>query len=172
MISIIELNIMNNKIIAISGYSNSGKTTLLKKIIPLLCEQGFNVATLKHAHHDIEIDIPGKDSYELRKAGALQTIIANDNRYAMICETPNQSVDLKKLVNKFTDIDLILVEGFKDEQLPKIICHRSATSKTLFIDEFTIAVASDEMLDISIPQFNINHPEQIMEFIKNYLYKA
>lgn len=161
---------INNKLLAFSGYSNSGKTTLLKKIIPLLCEQNFKVAMLKHAHHDIEIDIPGKDSYELRKAGALQTIIACDKRYAMICETPNEPADLKSLVNKFTNIDLVLVEGFKDEKIPKIICHRSETKKPLFIDEFTIAVASNIKLETAVPQLNIDKPNQIVEFIKNYLF--
>ncbi|OCG06908.1 molybdopterin-guanine dinucleotide biosynthesis protein B [Gilliamella sp. wkB178] len=163
---------MKNKILAICGYSNSGKTTLLKKIITHLSKQGFKVAILKHAHHDMDIDLPGKDSYELRKAGASQTIIACDNRYAMVCETPNQTADLKTLINKFTDVDLILVEGFKDEPLPKIICHRNTLQKSLFIDEFTIAIASDELLDLSIPQFNINQPLPIIEFIKNYLYQA
>lgn len=163
---------IHNKILAISGYSNSGKTTLLKKIIPLLCEQGFNIAMLKHTHHDVEMDIPGKDSYELRKAGALQTIIACDNRYAMICETPNKPANLKTLFKKFTNVDLILVEGFKDEKLPKIICHRNITKKPLFIDEFTIAVACDEKLNINLPQLNINNPKQIIEFIKNYLFKT
>ncbi|OCG00191.1 molybdopterin-guanine dinucleotide biosynthesis protein B [Gilliamella sp. wkB112] len=163
---------MKNKVLAVCGYSNSGKTTLLKEIITLLSKQGYKVAILKHAHHDIDIDLPGKDSYELRKAGASQTIIACDNRYAMVCETPNQPADLNALIHKFSDVDLILVEGFKDEPLPKIICHRSTTQKPLFIDEFTIAVACDKVLDLSIPQFNINQPQPIIEFIKNYLYKA
>ncbi|MCX8649932.1 molybdopterin-guanine dinucleotide biosynthesis protein B [Gilliamella sp. B2776] len=156
------------KIIGITGYSGSGKTTLLTKVISLLVEQGFKVATLKHAHHDIELDIPGKDSYKLRKAGSLQTIVACNNRYAFICETPNKSADLSTLINQFSDVDIILIEGFKDEIIPKIICHRSTTEKPLFIDEFTIAVASDMPLDTALPGFDINEPIQIVEFIKSY----
>ncbi|OCG35183.1 molybdopterin-guanine dinucleotide biosynthesis protein B [Gilliamella sp. Gris1-4] len=159
------------KTLAICGYSNSGKTTLLAKVIPLLVEQGFKVATLKHAHHDVEFDIPGKDSYKLRKAGALQTIVACDNRYALICETANKPADLQALINQFSDVDVILVEGFKDEQIPKIICHRSAVKKPFFIDDFTLAIASDEPLDTNVPRFDINQPIQIVEFIKSYLLK-
>ncbi|MWP47935.1 molybdopterin-guanine dinucleotide biosynthesis protein B [Gilliamella sp. Pas-s27] len=159
------------KTLAICGYSGSGKTTLLTKVISLLVEQGFKVATLKHAHHDVEFDIPGKDSYQLRKAGALQTMVACDNRYALICETPNKSVDLQTLINQFSDVDIILVEGFKDEQIPKIICHRGCVKKPLFIDDCTLAVASDEPLDTNIPRFDINQPIQIAEFIKSYLLK-
>ncbi|MWP62686.1 molybdopterin-guanine dinucleotide biosynthesis protein B [Gilliamella sp. Pas-s25] len=159
------------KIIGISGYSGSGKTTLLKKIITLLVEQNFKVGSLKHAHHDIEVDIPGKDSYQLRKAGSLQTIVACDERYAVICETPNKPTDLITLINQFNDIDIILIEGFKHEKIPKIICHRKANKKALYIDEFTIAVASDGALETSLPVLDINQPLQIVEFIKSYLFK-
>ncbi|OCG41412.1 molybdopterin-guanine dinucleotide biosynthesis protein B [Gilliamella sp. Fer2-1] len=161
----------NRKIIGICGYSGNGKTTLLKKIIELFVEQGFTIGSLKHAHHNIEFDIPGKDSYELRKAGSLQTIIACNNRYAMIQETPNKPADLITLINQFNDVDIILIEGFKDENIPKIICHRQANKKPLYIDEFTIAIASDEPLDVSMPIFDINQPIQIVDFIKRYLFK-
>lgn len=158
------------KTLAICGYSSSGKTTLLAKVIPLLVEQGFKVATLKHTHHDVELDIPGKDSYKLRKAGSLQTIVACDNRYALICETPNKPADLQTLINQFSDVDIILVEGFKDEQIPKIICHRSSVKKPFFIDDFTLAIASDEPLDAFLPILDINNPLQLIEFIKSYLF--
>lgn len=162
----------SKKIIGISGYSGCGKTTLLKKIIQLMVSQNIKVGSLKHAHHDIELDIPGKDSYELRKAGAQQTIIACDKRYALIEETPNNPIDLKTLINHFSDVDIILVEGFKDEQIPKIMCHRNTIAKPLFIDDFTIAVASDEQLNTSVPVLDINEPEQIVNFINNYLFNG
>lgn len=160
------------KIIGITGYSGSGKTTLLKKIIQLMVLQNVKVGSLKHAHHDIELDIPGKDSYELRKAGSLQTIIACDKRYALIEETPDIPADLKTLIDRFTDVDVIFIEGFKDEQIPKIMCHRKANAKPLFIDNFTIAVACDESLNISVPVLDINQPEQIVKFINNSLFKC
>ena len=158
----------DRKIIGITGYSGSGKTTLLTKVIALLVKQGFKVATLKHAHHDIEFDIPGKDSYKLRKAGSLQTIVACNNRYALIHETPDKSIDLKTLINHFSDVDIILIEGFKDETIPKIMCHRSANQKPLFIDNFTVAIACDKSIETNLPKFNINEPSQITEFIKSY----
>lgn len=160
---------MNKKIIAISGYSGSGKTTLLKQVIARLREQNFRIGVLKHAHHDIELDLPGKDSYELRKAGAMQTMVACDNRYALICETPNQPANLDQLLAQFTDVDLVLVEGFKDEKIPKIICHRPATGKPLFVDELTLAVASDCQLDVMLPQLDINQPDQVVDFIKQQI---
>ena len=158
----------DRKIIGITGYSGSGKTTLLTKVIALLVEQGFKVATLKHAHHDIEFDIPGKDSYKLRKAGSLQTIVACNNRYALIHETPDKSIDLQTLINHFSDVDIILIEGFKDETIPKIMCHRSANQKPLFIDNFTVAIACDKPIKTNLPNLNINEPSQIAEFIKSY----
>ncbi len=158
------------KVIAISGYSNSGKTTLLKKVIPLLKAQGLAVGMIKHAHHDIDIDIPGKDSYELRRAGAVQTMVACNNRYAMICETEDKPVQLTALLDKFTDVDLILVEGFKDEMLPKIICHRKAALHPLYIDALTLAVASDDNLTVSVPVLDINQPDQIVQLIKKHLF--
>lgn len=159
----------NTKMIGISGYSGSGKTTLLKKIIPLLVEQGFRIGSLKHAHHNIELDIPGKDSYELRKAGSLQTIIACDNRYAFIEETPNNPIDLSTLINQFSHVDIVLVEGFKEEKIPKIICHRHTNQPQLYIDEYTLAIASDEPLESHLPVFDINQADPIVEFIKGYL---
>ncbi|WP_334327329.1 molybdopterin-guanine dinucleotide biosynthesis protein B [Gilliamella apicola] len=158
----------DKKIIGITGYSGSGKTTLLTKVIALLVEQGFKVATLKHAHHDIEFDISGKDSYKLRKAGSLQTIVACNNRYALIHETPDKPVDIQTLINHFSDVDIILVEGFKDETIPKITCHRSANQKPLFIDNFTVAIACDKPIETNLPKLNINEPSQIAEFIKSY----
>lgn len=162
----------NRKIVAITGYSGSGKTTLLKKIIALLVKQGIKVGSLKHAHHDIEVDIAGKDSYELRKAGALQTIVACDNRYAFIEETPNEPASLSNLIERFDNVDVILVEGFKDEKIPKIVCHRQANNKPFYIDEFTIAVASDQPVKIALPLLDINQPEQIVQFLKKYLFNS
>ncbi|MDF7666784.1 molybdopterin-guanine dinucleotide biosynthesis protein B [Orbaceae bacterium ESL0727] len=160
---------MNQKIIAISGYSGSGKTTLLKQVIARLRDQHFRVGVIKHAHHDMDIDLPGKDSYELRKSGAIQTVVACDNRYALIRETPDKPVDLEMLRKQFVEVDLILVEGFKDEKIPKIICHRMATQTPLFMDEFTVAVACDYPLDTTLPQLDINNAAQIVDFIKTQL---
>lgn len=157
------------KLLAISGYSGSGKTTLLKKLIPLLKQEGLTIALIKHAHHDIDIDIPGKDSYELRKAGAEQTIVACDNRWALMTETRDESVNLYHMVNKLEPVDLVLIEGFKDEIIPKLICHRQATNTPLYTDENTLAVISDDTLKRDLPLLDINNINQVKQFIMSWL---
>lgn len=157
------------KLLAISGYSGSGKTTLLKKLIPLLKQDGISIALIKHAHHDMDIDRPGKDSYELRKAGADQTIVACDNRWALMTETRQEPVNLYHMVNKLEPVDLVLVEGFKDEAISKLICHRQATHKSLYTDENTLAVISDDALKLDIPLLDINNIDQIKQFIVSWL---
>ncbi|WP_392552408.1 molybdopterin-guanine dinucleotide biosynthesis protein B [Orbus wheelerorum] len=157
------------KLIGICGYSGSGKTTLLKKLIVLLKSYNISLAVIKHSHHDMDIDTPGKDSYELRKSGAEQIIVACDNRWALIDETPSNKIDLADLANKFDTVDLVLVEGFKDEKMAKIVCYREANHKPLFYDEYTIAIATDHVLDINIKQLDINNALSIANFIKDNL---
>lgn len=159
------------KLIGICGYSGSGKTTLLTKMITQLKSLDVSVGVIKHCHHDIEIDLPGKDSYELRKSGADQIIVASDNRWALINETPNNSAKLTDLAKQFHSVDLVLVEGFKDEVMTKIICHRKANNKPLFYDQYTVAIATDCHLDTDIKQLDINDIHGIACFIKNNLLK-
>lgn len=159
------------KLIGICGYSGSGKTTLLTKMITQLKSLDVSVGVIKHCHHDIEIDLPGKDSYELRKSGADQIIVASDNRWALINETPNNSAKLTDLAKQFHSVDLVLVEGFKDEVMTKIICHRKANNKPLFYDQYTVAIATDCHLDTGIKQLDINDIHGIACFIKNNLLK-
>lgn len=159
------------KLIGICGYSGSGKTTLLTKMITQLKSLDVSVGVIKHCHHDIEIDLPGKDSYELRKSGADQIIVASDNRWALINETPNNSAKLTDLAKQFHSVDLVLVEGFKDEVMTKIICHRKANNKTLFYDQYTVAIATDCHLDTDIKQLDINDIHGIACFIKHNLLK-
>lgn len=157
------------KVIGICGYSGSGKTTLLKKLIPQLKSHNIRFGVIKHSHHDMDVDIPGKDSYELRKSGANNIIVASDHRWAFINETPASPPLLMDLVNQFSDIDIVLVEGFKEEAIPKIICHRKSTNKALFYDQYTIAIASDTILDVNIKQFDINNTRSIITFIRDYI---
>lgn len=160
-------------LLGIVAYSGTGKTTLLKQLIPLLKLRNIHPAIIKHSHHDMDIDIPGKDSYELRKAGANQTIVACDNRWALMTETPNRQIDLTELANKFdaSMIDLILVEGFKHEPINKIALYRQQVGKPLagLIDPQVIALASDETLNINIPLLDINAPDSIADFISQWL---
>lgn len=157
-------------LLAITGYSGTGKTTLLEKLLPVLTQKGIRVGLMKHSHHNVEVDKAGKDSYRLRHAGANPTMVVCDERWALMVETA-QPASFAELVAQFDDknVDLILVEGFKHEGLPKIQLHRQGIEKPLpELDEFTLATATDYPLDRK-NGLNINEVEQIAEFILDYL---
>lgn len=165
-------------LLGICACSGTGKTTLLKKLIPLLNERGIRPGLIKHTHHDMDVDKPGKDSYELRKAGASQTIVASQKRWALMTETPEETeLDLRWLVNRMdaSSLDLVLVEGFKHESIPKILLYRSDISpliEELAIDNHVIAIASDVDLHldgVSIPILDVNSPVQVIDFIVEWL---
>ncbi|WP_392566258.1 molybdopterin-guanine dinucleotide biosynthesis protein B [Utexia brackfieldae] len=158
------------KVLAVCGYSGSGKTTLLTRLLPQLKAHQIRIGVIKHAHHEIEIDKPGKDSYQLRQAGAEQTILASDKRWALMVETPNQSsIDIKQLIAQFTDIDLVFIEGFKDESIDKLIVHRQANQKPLFMDDHTLAVIADCAINTELPVFALNDIVSIKQFILSWL---
>lgn len=158
-------------VLAIAAWSGTGKTTLLKKLIPLLCERGIRPGLIKHTHHKMDVDTPGKDSYELRKAGAAQTIVASAQRWALMTETPEEpELDLAYLVSRMdaSTLDLVLVEGFKHEPVAKILLFREGCGHCqdeLLVDQHTIAIASDVPLAVGAPVLNLNDPEEIAAFI-------
>jgi molybdopterin-guanine dinucleotide biosynthesis protein B len=158
-------------ILAISAWSGTGKTTLLKKLIPALCDKGIRPGLIKHTHHNMDVDKPGKDSYELRKAGAAQTMVASSQRWALMTETPDEApLDLAYLVSRMDHslLDLVLVEGFKHEAVPKIMLFRRDAGHDiaeLTLDEHVIAVASDIGLDLPVPVLDLNDVDGIAEFI-------
>nr|WP_240347201.1 molybdopterin-guanine dinucleotide biosynthesis protein MobB [Pectobacterium brasiliense] len=161
-------------LLAITAYSGTGKTTLLKHVIPLLTHHGVRVGLIKHTHHQMDIDTPGKDSYELRKAGAAQTIVASSQRWALMTETPDQEepniYDLAGQMDA-SALDLVLVEGFKHEKIAKIALFRQSLGRELsyLIDEYVIAIASDTEIDTRLPVLDINQPEQVAAFIRQWL---
>lgn len=175
---------LGNAKVPILGFiapSGTGKTQLLKTLIARLTSNGFNVGVIKHSHHDFEIDHPGKDSYELRKSGARQMLIASKYRWAMITENENpvHEVDLNLLIQQLdqTVLDIILVEGFKFEHFAKIELYREAVSaarspkKPMYLsDPDIIAVASDTPLaeKMNVTALDINNTEQILEFIMQH----
>lgn len=165
-------------VLAIAAWSGTGKTTLLKAIIPALCARGIRPGLIKHTHHDMDIDTPGKDSYELRKAGAAQTLVASSQRWALMTETPDQeNVDLSYLISRMDHslLDLVLIEGFKHEAVAKILLFRSDAGRdisNLTLDEYVIAVASDVSLPLHIPVLDINDTEEIADFIQQWMSKS
>ena len=147
----------------------------MRKLIPCLDARGKRTAIVKHAHHDFDIDYPGKDSYELRKAGANQVLVGSGSRWAMVVET-NEGSDpkLTDFLHRLAvaDSDLILVEGFRDEKFPKLEVHRHALEKKLFYptDEFIIGIAADDMKTHKgiLPSFDIENVEAIADFLAAY----
>lgn len=162
-------------VLAIAAWSGTGKTTLLKAIIPALCARGVRPGLIKHTHHNMDVDTPGKDSYELRKAGAAQTLVASSQRWALMTETPDEEeIDLAYLINRMdhSRLDLVLVEGFKHEPVAKILLFRSDTGhdiNELTLDEHVIAVASDEVFSLPVPVLDINNSEAIVDFILQWM---
>lgn len=161
-------------ILGFAAYSGTGKTTLLEKLLPILNEGGVRIAVLKHAHHQFDIDQPGKDSYRLRHAGAQQMLIASAQRWALMTENtlaaePRLEELLPHLDHK--KLDLVLVEGFKQESFSKIELHRPSTGKTTIYptDSNIIAVATDEpdKLATQLPILDINNVVEIANFIRD-----
>jgi len=165
---------MSLPLLAVVGWSGTGKTTLLQKIIPILSSQGIRSGLIKHTHHQMDVDTPGKDSYLLRKAGANQVIVASSQRWALMCETPDEEqIDLSYLVSRMDNslLDLVLVEGFKNEAVPKIVLWRAGIKGGVedLLDEQVIAVASDRTLRLSVPVLDLNQPVAIASFIAEWL---
>lgn len=159
-------------LLGITGYSGSGKTTLLEQLIPELIARGIRVSVIKHSHHNAQVDKEGKDSWRMKEAGSAQVIMACDNRWAMMTETP-EPVSLDYLATQFDRnlTDLVLVEGFKQEPIPKIILHRQEMTKPLpEIDEYVLALATNYFLETDRTLLDINHIPSIADFIVNWLH--
>jgi len=163
-------------VLGFAAYSGTGKTTLLTQLIPLLRERGLRIAMVKHAHHRFDVDIPGKDSYELRKAGAAQMLICSRHRFALMTDLEE---DQEPVLGEYLDrldadaADLVLVEGFKAESFPKIELHRPSLGKDLIFpnDEHIIAIATDapDAIETELPLLPLNQPQLIAEFIMNWI---
>jgi molybdopterin-guanine dinucleotide biosynthesis adapter protein len=161
-------------ILGFAAFSGTGKTTLLTQIIPILKRHGLRIGLIKHSHHSFQIDQPGKDSFRLREAGASPVMLISTHRRAIITEiTPTQEPRLDDQLQQFdqSELDLILVEGFKAEPFPKIELHRPSLNKPLLYpnDPNIIAIASDCTLETpdTLTQLDINQPEMIAAFILN-----
>jgi len=159
-------------LVGFAAYSGTGKTTLLVKLISIFKQRGQRIGIIKHAHHTFEIDYPGKDSYELRKAGADQVLIGSNKRWALMVEMDEDQANplghhVSHLLHE--ELDLIFVEGFKPVAIPKIELHRPSLNKPLLFpkDDSIIAIAMDAEISVStsLPVFNLNDPQEIADFI-------
>lgn len=168
-------------IVGFSAWSGTGKTTMLRQVIPQLKAKGLRVAVIKHAHHHFDLDRPGKDSYELRKSGADHTIICTTTRMAAITEfaSPEQEPTLEKIVAGLdtSQFDILLVEGYKHLSFfAKIELHRNAVGKPYLYpeDPSIVALACDGPPEETpgIPVLDINNPPAIADFIYTEVYSA
>jgi molybdopterin-guanine dinucleotide biosynthesis adapter protein len=153
------------RVLGIAGWSGSGKTTLIVKLLPLLVARGLRIATLKHAHHTFDVDQPGKDSYEHRRAGAGEVIISSARRWAQMHELGTDTeLTLVQLLQRVSPCDLILVEGFKTERHSKLEVFREALGKSPLYpqDPHVVAIASDRPLPgAKIPVVELDDVEAV-----------
>ena len=137
------------RVVGLAGWSGAGKTTLIARVIPVLVGRGLKVATVKHAHHDFDIDQPGKDSWLHREAGASEVAVVSSRRWALVHELRGEDEpSLAELLAKLSPADLVIVEGFKRHALPKLEVYRAAIGKPLIYpeDDCVVAIASDAPL--------------------------
>jgi molybdopterin-guanine dinucleotide biosynthesis protein B len=155
------------KIFGFAGYSGSGKTTLIERVLPQLIARGLRVSVVKHTHHDFDLDRPGKDSHRHRVAGAHEVLLASDRRYALPHEVRDQPPALDELIARLAPCDLVLVEGYKREAIPKLEVHRAETGKPWLYpgDAAILAVASDTLPPDAMASFDLNDIPTITEFI-------
>ena len=160
------------KVLGIAGYSGSGKTTLIEKVVPLLVREGLRVSLIKHAHHEFDVDHPGKDSYRHRHAGCSEVLVSSSNRWALIHELrgaaePTLDDQLKQL----SRCDLVIVEGYKSAAIPKLEVHRRGNDTPLLHpdDPHVVAIATDEPLATNLPQFALDDAAAVSRFIIHHL---
>jgi molybdopterin-guanine dinucleotide biosynthesis adapter protein len=160
------------KIFGFAGYSGSGKTTLIEKLIPLFVGNGLRVALIKHAHHTFDVDQPGKDSYRHRKAGCTEVLVTSSRRWVLLHElqgAPEPS--LGEQLQHLSPCDLVIVEGFKREHIPKLEVYRAEVGEPLIHphDPDVVAIATDKKLDTKLPQLDLNDHKAIAGFVLKHM---
>jgi molybdopterin-guanine dinucleotide biosynthesis protein B len=156
------------RVFGFAGWSGSGMTTLIEQLIPRFVSLGLTVSLIKHAHHEFDVDQPGKDSYRHRAAGCQEVLVSSAVRWAQMHElrgTPELS--LAQAVRRLSDCDLVLVEGFKSAAIPKLEVYRARVGKPLLHpdDPHIVAIATDAPMAASLPRFDIGDIAGIAEFI-------
>lgn len=156
-------------IFGFAGWSGSGKTTLIEQLITLLVADGLRVATIKHTHHDFDLDSPGKDSWRHRQAGASEVLLASNRRWALLHESVDPAEpDLPDLLAVLAPCDVVLIEGCKFADVPKLEVCRPSLGKAHFYphDQAIIAVVSDAPVHTDLPQLDLNRAQQVYDFLK------
>ncbi|HEY0235110.1 MAG TPA: molybdopterin-guanine dinucleotide biosynthesis protein B [Afipia sp.] len=157
------------KVIGFAGWSGAGKTTLLSRVIPRLIADGLRVSVIKHAHHNFDVDVPGKDSWVHRQAGATEVLVGSSNRWALMHELRGASEPpLIELLARMSRVDLVVVEGFKTEPLRKIEVHRLANAKPVLYpaDPWIVGIATDVQLQTDLPRAHLDDIDMVAAMVK------
>jgi len=156
------------KIYGIVGWKNAGKTGLMERLVHEITARGISVSTVKHAHHSFDVDQPGKDSHRHRIAGAREVLLASGPRFALMHELRDTAEPtLDELLAKLSPVDLVLIEGYKRDAHPKVEAYRAETGNPLIAlgDDSVRAVASDALLELDRPVFDLDDTEAVADFI-------
>ena len=155
------------RVYGVMGWKNSGKTGLMERLVAEITGRGFSVSTVKHVHHDVDLDIPGKDTFRHRAAGATETVLASAHRFALMHEHRGPEPELPAILSRLAPVDLILVEGYKRDAHPKIEVWREETGHPLIQpgDPLVRAVATDAVLSLPVPVLDLNDTAQVADFI-------
>jgi molybdopterin-guanine dinucleotide biosynthesis protein B len=156
------------KLFGVVGWKNAGKTGLMERLVTEITGRGITVSTVKHAHHSFDVDHPGKDSFRHRTAGASEVLLASGNRFALMHELRGaKEPSLAELLTRLSPVDLVLIEGYKRDDHPKVEAHRAVTGNPLIApgDPTVRAVAADVPLDLDRPVFDLNDTASIADFI-------
>ena len=155
------------RVYGIIGWKNAGKTSLMERLVAEITGRGFTVSTVKHVHHDVDLDQPGKDSYRHRAAGASEVVLASAHRFALMREHRGPEPELSAILARMAPVDLVLVEGYKRDPHPKIEVFREEAGKSLIQpdDPLVRAVATDLRLDLPVPVLDLNDTGAVADFI-------
>lgn len=155
------------KVYGVIGWKNSGKTGLMERLVAEITRRGFSVSTVKHVHHAVDLDLPGKDTFRHRQAGAREVVLASADRFALMVEHRGPEPELPAILARLAQVDLVLVEGYKRDAHPKIEVWRHETGQPLIqpADPLIRAVATDATLTLPVPVLDLNDTAQVADFI-------
>jgi molybdopterin-guanine dinucleotide biosynthesis protein B len=155
------------KVYGVIGWKNSGKTSLMERLVAEITGRGFSVSTIKHVHHAVDLDQPGKDSFRHRQAGAREVVLASADRFALMVEHRGPEPELPAILARLAPVDLVLVEGYKRDAHPKLEVWRAETGQSLIQsgDPLVRAVATDAALSLSVPVLDLNDTGAVADFI-------
>jgi molybdopterin-guanine dinucleotide biosynthesis adapter protein len=155
------------KVYGVIGWKNSGKTSLMERLVAEITERGFSVSTVKHVHHSVDLDQPGKDTFRHRQAGAREVVLASAERLALMVEHRGAEPELPAVLARLAPVDLVLVEGYKRDAHPKVEVWREATGQPLIQpgDALVRAVATDARLTLPVPVLDLNDTKAVADFI-------